>query len=529
MFLNKQVYVFKENFNNAQMQQTIDEVYERLENGQFSRDRALFIFYPGTYDLEVKVGFYTEVIGLGELPSDVKIRKISSYARWMKNNNATCNFWRAVSNVSTTSDMLWAVSQATSLRRIEVFGDLYLNEEKGWSSGGFLANSLVHGNIYSGTQQQWLTRNTSFNSWIGQNWNMVFVGCSNAPLGEWPKDKYTKVELTEKVKEKPYLIYKDEIYVRVPKTKYNTVNHNFMDEYVDIPLSDFYIVSYNDSAKTINEKLKEKKNILFLPGIYQLEESLILDSGMILGLGYPTLENTSDNHESTIIVNGDETIVSGILIEANDQDNMVKVLGNDVLLCDLYARIGGAYDKITRALKVVIINGNNLIGDHFWLWRADHSFGVGWNVNKSKNGIIVNGNDAIFFALMVEHFEEYQAIFNGENIKVFMYQSESPYDCLDQKDFMSHNGLKNGYSSYKVADHVKKHEGYGIGFYSVLFRTPIDIASGVEAPCVKGVYLKNIITVELGSLKGISNVINDLSIKDSENRIKYYLEFGEKE
>lgn len=49
-------------------------------------------------------------------------------------------------------------------------------DDGGRSSGGFLADSKVDGQVKSGTQQQWLTRNSRLGSWTGSNWNMVFVG-----------------------------------------------------------------------------------------------------------------------------------------------------------------------------------------------------------------------------------------------------------------------------------------------------------------------------------------------------------------
>ena len=41
----------------------------------------------------------------------------------------------------------------------------------------------------------------------------------------------------------------------------------------------------------------------------------------------------------------------------------------------------------------VVINSNNVVGDNFWLWRADHGAGSDWNENRNANGLIVNGND----------------------------------------------------------------------------------------------------------------------------------------
>ena len=55
--------------------------------------------------------------------------------------------------------MLWAVSQAAPLRRIQVNGKLQLfqynapNPAAGYASGGFIADMNITGNIESGSQQ----------------------------------------------------------------------------------------------------------------------------------------------------------------------------------------------------------------------------------------------------------------------------------------------------------------------------------------------------------------------------------------
>ena len=86
-----------------------------------------------------------------------------------------------------------------------------MHDDFGWASGGFIADTVIEGLIDSGTQQQWLSRNSSWDTWLGQNWNMVFVGIDEgkAPTGTWPGTKYTTVEKTPIIKEKPYLVYKE--------------------------------------------------------------------------------------------------------------------------------------------------------------------------------------------------------------------------------------------------------------------------------------------------------------------------------
>ena len=154
------------------------------------------------------VGFYTEVIGLGASPDATRITGNVHADAAHEHNNATTTFWRAAegfSVVPTGGTMQWAVSQAVSLRRMHVRGDLVLHQHRGWASGGWMSDSLVDGNVDSGSQQQWISRNCDWKSWTGSNWNMVFVGVTHPPDGTWPDPPYTKVAQTPVVREKPFL------------------------------------------------------------------------------------------------------------------------------------------------------------------------------------------------------------------------------------------------------------------------------------------------------------------------------------
>jgi hypothetical protein len=175
------------------------------------------------------------------------------------------------------------------------------------------------------------------------------------------------------------------------------------------------------------------------------------------------------------------------------------------VLSDVFCRAGGAIPGMTSCF--VTIDANNVIGDNFWLWRADHGAGAKWDINKNRNGIIVNGKDVTCYGLFVEHCQEYQTIWNGEGGRVFFYQSEMPYDPPNQ-DAWKHDGI-NGYASYKVADTVKTHEAYGVGAYCA-FRAPVSVESAVEAPTTPGVIMRHLVAVRLGrNVGGIKYVLNN--------------------
>src|SRR5207248_4295428 len=115
------------------------------------------LFLPGRYSVDVPVGFYTEVIGLGASPDETQISGNVHADANHEHNNATTTFWRAAEALSvapTGGTMQWAVSQAVSLRRMHVRRDLVLHQNRGWASGGWKPDSLVHGTCDSGSQAQ---------------------------------------------------------------------------------------------------------------------------------------------------------------------------------------------------------------------------------------------------------------------------------------------------------------------------------------------------------------------------------------
>ena len=199
---------------------------------------------------------------------------------------------------------------------------------------------------------------------------------------------------------------------------------------------------------------------------------------------------------------------SKTLLNVGGEKSDISHEDNPIVLSDLYFRVGGS-DYIGITESCVEINANNVIGDNFWVWRADHGSNVAWDSNTAKNGIIINGDDVIMYGLFVEHFQEYQTIWNGENGKLFFYQSEIPYDVPSQDEFKSHDGTVDGYASYKVGDNVKKHEAYGLGVYSYNRDAEIYINSAIEVPDVDGVKVEHAIAVVLNGNPGINHVIND--------------------
>ena len=142
------VYFFAPEDDPEEVQEILDGIWKRQEKNQFGDNRYAIYFLPGTYDekIQARVGFYTQIAGLGASPDDVSLYNLTCDARWLgdnNNHNATCNFWRGTENLSVRDYATWAVSQATFMRRVHIGKTIYLHDSNGWASGGFLADSKV--------------------------------------------------------------------------------------------------------------------------------------------------------------------------------------------------------------------------------------------------------------------------------------------------------------------------------------------------------------------------------------------------
>jgi hypothetical protein len=394
----------------------------------------------------------------------------------------------------------------------------------GWSSGGFLADSKVDGEVRSGSQQQWITRNSALGSWTGSNWNMVFVGTEHAPANSFPNPPYTTIGAAPVIREKPFLIVdkRGAWQVFVPSVRSNADGTSWSSNTprgVARPLSDFVIVTLGTSAATMNDALARGKSLIVTPGVYHLDVPLRITKAntIVLGLGVATL--VPDNGIAAITVDdADGVTLAGLLIDAAATSSplLVQVGGsgsrarhsaNPTLLSDLFVRVGGAgVGKATRSLE---INSNDVIADHLWLWRADHGNGVGWTSNTAATGLVVNGNDVTTYGLFVEHYQQHQVQWNGNGGRTYLFQNEMPYDVPSQAEWMS--GATMGFAAYRVDAAVTTHEAWGLGSYCFFNKNPAVIADhAFEVPVAPGVRLRNMVTVSLGGGKGtIAHVINE--------------------
>jgi hypothetical protein len=516
------VLIFDPSMNTSTVQSQISAISNQQQSAQFGAGRYAWLFKPGSYSLDVNVGFYTEALGLGLSPDSVQIAGlVQSSAAWM-NYNATCTFWKACAGICVTptgGTNTWAASQGAPVRRMHIKGNMAL-DDGGWSSGGFLADCKVDGSVNSGSQQQYFSRNDVYGGWGGGGWNMVFVGVTGAPSESGVNR--TVVAKTPLVAEKPFLAIdkNGNYFVLVPDLRRDSTLGvtwaNGGTPGTQLPIDLFYITKSSDNAASINAALAQGKNILFTPGNYNLESAIQVTrpGTVVLGIGFPSLIPTNGN-AAMKVSDVDGIKVAGFLFEASTQNSPVLLqIGdsgttvdharNPVCLYDIFCRAGGQFNGL--ATSFVIINSNDVIFDHTWLWRADHGAGAGWTSNLNAHGLIVNGNNVTMYGLFVEHTQAYQTWWNGNNGRTYFYQSEMPYDPPDNASWSS-SSTDLGYPSYKVSDGVKTHEARGLGVYSV-FRNGVTATNAIEVPAnVAGVKVHHMVTEKLGG-GTISHVIN---------------------
>ncbi|MFJ9054957.1 discoidin domain-containing protein [Streptomyces sp. NPDC102409] len=509
------------------IQAELDQVFAQQESAQFGSGRHAFFFKPGTYDhINAQIGFYTQIAGLGLKPDDTTFNgDVTVDAGWF-NGNATQNFWRSAENLAlnpVSGTNRWAVSQAASFRRMHVKGALNLAPNGyGWASGGYIADSKIDGQVGPYSQQQWYTRDSTIGGWTNGVWNMTFSGVEGAPANSFPEPRYTTLDTTPVSREKPFL-YMDgnEFKVFAPAKRTNARGTTWADgtpQGTSIPLSKFYVVKPGATATTINAALEQGLNLLFTPGIYHVDRTIDVKRAdtVVLGLGLATI--IPDNGVTAMkVADVDGVKLAGFLIDAGpvNSPTLLEIGGqgasadhaaNPTTVQDVYVRVGGAGPG--KATTSILVNSDDVIIDHTWVWRADHGEGVGWETNRADYGVRVNGDDVLATGLFVEHFNKYDVEWYGERGRTIFYQNEKAYDAPDQAAIQ--NGTTKGYAAYRVDDSVDVHEGWGMGSYSNYDVDPtIRQDHGFKAPVKPGVRFHSLLVVSLGGNGHYDHVIND--------------------
>lgn len=338
----------------------------------FARKRTALLFAPGTYhNLDVQIGYYVQLAGLGTSADDVQfvggrgpyvpaLNKHLHKRRNVKNHGTeeeaevdeavgTCldSFWRCAENfaVRNNDHLQWAVSQAAPLRRVHVMaGDVRLHDGAAYASGGHLANVQIDdGTLYAGSQQQYLFRNVHLGGGtVGGTWSMVYVGCTGRvpePQAGCPAGAATVTVVNEpRVRmEKPFIAMKNdhnEFVLRVPQVAYPgdaayTLEPLLSGRGDDVrDFTQVRVVREDDTVSNIQDALDEGKDVVLAPGIYALEKplELRLRGQVLLGLGLATLEAPRDGKPCIRVAAGVPGVrIAGIMLEATENDQYDNV------------------------------------------------------------------------------------------------------------------------------------------------------------------------------------------------------------
>jgi Ricin-type beta-trefoil lectin domain len=522
---------------------------------QFGTQRYEILFQPGTYGstsdpLDFQIGYYESIEGLGQNPGQVVINgTIDSWNQCTNGDQSECyatdNFWRSVSNLTINvtgltgcfaGEDVWAASQAAPMRRVDINGNLtlmdYCDGSPDWASGGFIADSELNGTVESGSQQQYIVRNTNIGSWTNGVWNQVFSGDPGAPaqsFGTTPvasggPQPYTTLATSPTTEEEPYL-YTDssgDYNVFVPSVRTNSSGPSWANSNTpgtSLPLSTFYVVNSSSTITQINAALSAGDNLLFTPGVYSYNQTINVTKAdtKILGLGFATIVpsagqttiNVADvsgvNISSLILDAG--PVNSPTLLTVGTQGSTVSHASDPVSVDDVFFRVGGATaGSVTDAF---VDNSDNSILDDIWSWRADHGAGSGsWTSDTAATGLTVNGNNVTAYGLAVEHYQQYETVWNGQGGEVVFFQNENPYDVPNQASWMA-SSTQDGYPGFYVPNSVTSFQGYGMGVYSNFTAGPvIESSEAFQAPTTSGVVFHDLLTVWLNNNGGIQSVID---------------------
>jgi hypothetical protein len=565
------VCVFTATMSQAAIQADLDAISTQQVpvSAQFDSDRYTLFFAPGTYGsatdpLVFQVGYYTQVAGLGALPSDTvingAIEVFNNLCGTDANGNPTCNsddnFWRSMSNLElnvhlpssppayappvtesggpycTNSAEMWSASQATPIRRVLVNGSVVFQDycaSDDYASGGFIADSQVTGDLNFYGNQQYVTRNSSIGGTNGALWNMVYSGVQGAPAPSFSGigAQNTVLPTSPVTEEEPFL-YQDASgnnRVFVPAVRTNSSGTSWSsgtEAGSSLPLSSFFIANPSTSVAAIDVALALGKNLVLTPGVYNLNAPIIVSrpDTVVLGLGFATLVPQKGNAAVVVLPNKGVKL-SGIMVDAGPVNSPALVSVGTPLpaagsatdpdtIQDVFFRVGGAETTKTSATVSLLDNASNSIIDDVWAWRADHGGDVGWTENTADTGLVVTGNDVTAYGLAVEHYQKSEVVWSGQGGTDVFFQNELPYDVPSQSVW-NESSTFTGYPAFQVTNNVKTFKAYGVGSYVVFIdnnNSPTNVTEAFQVPQAPGVQVNNVFGVYIGGNGGLNSIIN---------------------
>ena len=486
-------------------QKKVDEIYTEMKDNEFGDERYAICFNPGTYKLNILLGYYTSVIGMGVQPDEVVINGVVEVEN-KNHHGALDNFWRSCTNVKivvpNNGDNKFRVSQAAPFRRNHVVGNLWTSEyededEKGFSSGGFISDCKVEGNINMYTQQQFYTSNTDFKQMYNGDWNIFNVGNDgtydvNINACTQQTKLVTSIDQNPRTAGAPYLARENGAWViHVPNV---VTDHKGVTDWSDVTtITDFTIVASSNTIEDINKWLQEGITLVFPPGVYSYAQELRVkkDNTNIIGLGYATLRPSAGNAAivvedgvvgvrlASLLIDAGTT-KSNFLVAIGEHNNSAGSSDNPTMVQDVFMRVGPNYHA--EAGTMLVVHQQYTIVQNPWMWRADHSAskggGLGVNNCKVDHCLHVTGDHVELNAIFAEHALKELILIDSDDVTMNFLQSELLYEASEIPDW--------DYPALRVSG--SGFTGRGLGVYSFFSKVsdppPTNVPPSSSTPSV---------------------------------------------
>jgi hypothetical protein len=251
--------------------------------------------------------------------------------------------------------------------------------------------------------------------------------------------------------------------VFVPSVQFNSAGTTWASGQTpgtSIPISKFFIAQPTSTAAQINAALLLGQNLILTPGIYDLNQTLLVTrpDAVVLGIGFPTLI-PENGIVSMIVLPSKGVMLSGIIFDAG--------IPNSPLLLQFGTLFGPSSSSDPAAIQDVFFR----IG--------------GAEAGQANVSLSVGSNNTIH---------------------------EMPYDPPSQAAWMEAPGV-DGWAAFKVTNNVTSFTGYGMGSYS-FFNQGVNIyaANAFEVPTtLKSASMNDLLTIFLSTagFGGILNVIDN--------------------
>ena len=407
--------------------------------------------------VDANIGFYTSIAGPRQNPDDVQHQRCTS--RSTRSTRVTPATRRRTSGAraENLSDQhrsaarnRWAVSQAAPFRRMHVNGGLDLSPAGyGWARGGYIADTRVDGKVESGVAAAVVHPRQHLGSWSGSNWNMVFSGRERRPGDELPEpavhrhrphDARRAGEAVPRTSTAPatYRVF-------LPCAAHQRVRRQLGGRHR--PAGHRPIASTSsssprpgDTAATINAALAGGCNLVFTPGVYNLDQTDQREPG----------RHGRPRHRLRHARPGQRRQRDRGRRRRRREDRQGHALRrrHHQLAHPARGRPGRVIGRATPPTRPrcrtcssasaarVRRQGHQQPASSTATTRSSTTPGcgapttatrhLGWTVNTADTGLIVNGNNVLATGLFVEHYQKYEVIWNGQGGRTSSSRTRCP-------------------------------------------------------------------------------------------------------